>query len=72
MNGMKSHDTIQFEILEDGVVRFETNAVSGANHKSADELIAELEDMLGGEVETTRKRGHHAHSHQYGHNHVHQ
>ena len=65
-------DTIRFEILEDGTVSIETDAISGANHHSADELLAALGDMLGGTTETKQKRGHvHKHRHAHGEHHYH-
>ena len=60
-------DTIKWEVLEDGTVSITTDAVSGTNHKSADELLASLADLLGGETETKQRRGHvHRHRHQHG------
>ena len=48
-------DTINFEILDDGTVSIETEGISGANHVSADELLKELEEVLGGTPKVKQK-----------------
>lgn len=60
-------DRIELEILEDGTVSYQTSAISGINHASADDLLKELEEAIGGEV--VRKKL--PHSHQHVHDHVH-
>ena len=67
------NDYIPFKILPDGTVKFTTDAVSPGNHASADELLEQLKDTLGGPVEATRRTrlaglGVPLHAH----NHVHQ
>ena len=66
-------DAISFEILEDGTVSFTTDAVSGVNHASADELLKQMTVTMGG-TRITKKRSRlgvmHGHSHG-GHHHVH-
>ena len=66
-------DTIQWEILEDGTVSVTTDTISGQNHLSADELLDQLGDMLGGEVKRKKRKGHvHAgHGHKHGQTHTH-
>jgi len=66
-------DTIKYEILEDGTITTETDKVSGKNHQSADELLDQLADMMGGKIEIKKKQGHvHTHSHTHGgHHHTH-
>jgi len=59
-------DSIKWKILEDGTVSIETDAVSGENHLSADELLESLTDMLGGSAEIESKKGH-AHKHHHTH-----
>ena len=54
-------DRIMFTILEDGEIKIETEGISGANHASADQLLAEVEKLAGGKVETVRKRPGHVH-----------
>ncbi len=56
-------DSIRYEILEDGTISIETDAISGANHQSADEMLAHLADLCGGPVDIKQRRGHHHHHH---------
>ena len=51
-------DTIRWEILEDGTVSITTDGISGTNHKSADELLESLADMIGGDVVIEKRKGH--------------
>ena len=60
-------DDIEIEILEDGQVKFTTSKISGANHASADQLLAELEEILGGHVERKKVKGHKQHVHKHIH-----
>ena len=59
-------DAIKWEILEDGTVSIETDAISGQNHLSADELLESLAGMLGGPVKIEDRKGH-AHKHRHAH-----
>ena len=64
------NDSMRYEILEDGTISIETDGISGTNHKSADELLESLADMVGGEVEIKSRRKHvHHHSRQEEHHH---
>jgi len=54
-------DKFHIEILPDGQIKIETEGISGANHCSADELMAEIVKMAGGEHTTEKTR--HGHSH---------
>lgn len=56
-------DTIAWEILEDGTLSVKTDAVSPANHFSADELLKELEDVCGGVRRTEKRKEHKGHVH---------
>ena len=57
-------DTIRWEILEDGMISVETDQISGKNHQSADDLLAQLAKVLGGDVTVKQKKGHvHTHHH---------
>ena len=49
-------DIIKVEILEDGVLSIETEALSEKNHISADDLLQELEQAVGSR--TTKKKTH--------------
>jgi hypothetical protein len=71
-------DAIQFKILEDGTISITTDAVSPANHYSADELLKAIH-QIGGGTRQTRKRmdvaaslanALHSHAHD-GHTHTH-
>ena len=62
---MNVNDTIQWEILEDGTISITTDAISGPNHQSADELLENLADLLGGEVKIEKRKGH-VHQHRHG------
>jgi len=65
-------DKIKFSILEDGTISIETDEISGENHVSADELLKQLAEVMGGPVQTKHKQGHsHAHSHGHDHSHGH-
>lgn len=66
------NDKIEYQILEDGTVRWKTEKISDANHNSADELLDELAEALGGErVTEKRKHTHGHHHHGVGHHHHH-
>ena len=62
-------DDIEIEILEDGTIKSTTNPVSGANHANAEQFLALMGRMAGGE--TTRVRKGTAHTHTHGHAHTH-
>jgi len=63
-------DAIKYEILEDGTITIETDKVSGKNHQSADEMLEQLAELIGGEVKIKKKKGHtHAHAHSHSHSH---
>jgi hypothetical protein len=48
--------TIDFEILEDGTVSVKTEAIDEAHHVSADQLLEELQEMLGGKTQRTENK----------------
>lgn len=65
---------MDIEILEDGVVSIKTDKISDVHHVSADELLEELESLMGGNRETTKQeatrtvgRRLHKHHHVTGH-----
>ena len=69
-----AQDMITYEILEDGTISVTTDQISGVNHVSADRLLKQLFELVGGEV-TCRKRtrlevGAVIHEHAHG-DHVH-
>ena len=51
------------EILEDGTVSVTTGDVEGTKHVSADELLMELGEALGGNVNIKKREGHKHHTH---------
>lgn len=63
-------DTIEIEVLEDGTISIKTSAISGVNHISADKLVTEIEELLGGETKVThRKQEVRVHKHTQQHHH---
>jgi hypothetical protein len=66
-------DSMTLEILEDGTITVKTSAISDANHMSADEMLAQLNDLMGGpvKIEPNKDAKRMAHSHQHGHAHTH-
>jgi hypothetical protein len=56
-------DQIKITILEDGTISIETDAISGTNHMSADQLLKEVEKLSGGTRTTKHKDGHATHKH---------
>ena len=64
-------DNIQIDILEDGTIKVTTDAVSPANHLSADKFLAEMQRMAGGEHKQTRRPKGRMHHHHHSHNHTH-
>lgn len=54
-------------IEEDGTVAVTTGDMSGEHHKSCDDFLRELEELLGGEVKVkSTKEHHHHHTHAEG------
>lgn len=49
-------DTMTIEILDDGTISVETSGISGKNHVSADEFLEMLEELGGGERQTTPRK----------------
>lgn len=62
-------DVIEYEILEDGTVKFTTDAVSAPNHASAEEFFRYVAKTLGGETTRARRTDRHGHTHHH-HDHV--
>jgi hypothetical protein len=60
-------DEIKIEILEDGTIRVETDAVSPANHVNAEAFVKFLADLAGGKSTRTRRGHHHGHGHTHTH-----
>lgn len=60
-------DSIQVEILEDGTIKVTTDPISPANHVSAEELMAAIAALCGGEVARVKRGDAHAHTHHHHH-----
>lgn len=57
-------DTFEIIIEEDGTISLKTDAISPVNHKSADEFLKHLNELVGGEVKTAKlPHGHGTHHH---------
>jgi truncated hemoglobin YjbI len=60
------------EILEDGTISVDSDSFDPQVHKSADEFVRFLGEMMGGEVVVREKRSHakqYHHHHDHGHQH---
>lgn len=64
-------DTLRINILADGTIRTETDAISAANHQSAEDFLKGVTFATGGEAQRTRRSHVHAHAHAHEHAHVH-
>lgn len=64
-------DKITMRILEDGLIKTQTESLHGVNHVSADDLIRTIEKAAGGAVNVA-KRGEHKPNKIHHHDHVHQ
>lgn len=65
-------DALTIEILEDGTIRTTTDAVSGANHANAEQFLAYIATLAGGETTRARRGEAQAHHHHHdGHSHDH-
>ena len=62
-------DVINLQILEDGTVTIKTSEISDGNHVAAENLLEEMEKMLGGSV--VRKENPDKHKHAHVHNYAH-
>jgi hypothetical protein len=69
---MSRIDEIKIEIMPDGLVKITTDAVSEANHASADQAIRFLQNLLGGEATVQRNPNKRTHTHHHNHAHVHE
>jgi hypothetical protein len=64
-------DTINGEILPDGRIKSETEAISAANHHTAEQFFAYLATLMGTEQTRTRRKQGHSHVHSHGEKHEH-
>ena len=57
-------DIFEIVIEEDGTISLKTDEISPLNHRSADEFLKHLNELVGGEVKATKlPHSHGAHSH---------
>lgn len=68
---MFKSDTIQIEVLEDGTIKVTTDPISGANHANAEQFLAFMSTLAGGETTRVKRGDAHSHSHGHGHSHGH-
>jgi hypothetical protein len=62
-------DTLTIEILEDGTIKTTSDAVSTANHESAEQFLKGMERLAGGETtREARKDVKHGHVHSLAQN----
>jgi hypothetical protein len=59
------------DVLEDGTVRAETGDMSGVSHKAADDFMALLAQLMGGQVTDQKAKQSHHHHHDHAHDHAH-
>ena len=62
-----AQDRIKWEILPNGDIKITTDAVSDGNHLTADDLLAEIGRLAGGEVTHEKSDPHHHHEHTHTH-----
>ena len=60
-------DAIQYEILEDGQISIRTDKISATNHVAADQLLALIRKLQGGECSTKRRVDIPLHLHEHTH-----
>jgi hypothetical protein len=60
-------DTINLQVLEDGTITIKTSAISDGNHMSADQLLIEMEKLMGGKMEFKKDPEAKAHDHMHKH-----
>ena len=56
-------DKIEIEELADGTLKMPTDKISAPNHGNFEQLIREINQMMGGETTSKLRPGAHAHSH---------
>ena len=69
--GTQAPDTIKGEILDDGTIKSTTDAISAANHSSAEAFFRHLAQLTGGEHKKSRRGMAHSHQHEREHEHTH-
>ncbi len=67
---MSKEDNITINVLDDGSVQVITDGVSSVNHTSADNLVAMIAKLAGGETNVKKRKEGHTHSHSHSHSHA--
>jgi hypothetical protein len=62
---MAAKQEYDIHILADGTLSIETGKIAGEVHKQADEFMAYLASLMGGPVDTVRKREGVVHEHEH-------
>lgn len=60
-------DTIKIEILENGIIKTTTDAVSMPNHANAEGFLRDIARMAGGKMERRHRHGATGHFHTHAH-----
>lgn len=63
---------VNLEILADGTVKWKTGRIPGEHHDDADDMLRELADLLGGDIDRERQAARPGHVHTHGETHVHE
>jgi hypothetical protein len=73
MQKPKQQGEITITCLPDGSIKIETDKVADAAHVRAERFIGEIQRLLGGAVQRTKRgHGHHHHAHEdHDHDHDH-
>lgn len=61
--GAGGADELEVEIMPDGTIKTSAGKVSAANHGNAEQFLAYLARLTGGQVKRERKHGAGAHTH---------
>ena len=61
---------IAIEVLSDGRIKAETGDMGGPNHKAADDFLALVQTLMGGEVTSASTKHNHSHHHTHTKNEV--
>jgi hypothetical protein len=66
-----SKGEMQITILDDGTIKCETDDMSGAAHKAADDFLKMVARLAGGTVSESKRPLAHLHQHTHEHDHDH-
>ena len=66
-----AQNDITCTILENGVVRIDTDKIAGPAHQAAEAALQWIAKELGGDVQRVRSTHTHTHEHEHDHDHEH-